>query len=114
MSEDRVASIKNMPLPTNKRQVQAFLGVVNYFRVFVYQFAQIAEPLYGLLRKNAPFIWTSAHTDAINILKEKLASSPIVKFPNYELPFHVHTDASNSGIAAVLMQEYNVMPACCA
>lgn len=107
MNKDRVASIKNMPLPTNKKQLQSFLGVVNYFRIFVFRFAQIAEPLYGLLRKNAPFLWTPAHTDAINILKEKLASSPIVKFPNYELPFHLHTDASNSGIAAVLMQEHN-------
>jgi hypothetical protein len=109
MNRDRVASIQNMPLPANKKQLQSFLGVVNYYRVFVFKFAEIAEPLYGLLRKNAPFLWTHVHTEAINILKEKLASAPIVKFPNYELPFHIHTDASNQGIAAVLMQEHNNM-----
>lgn len=107
MSKDRVDSIKNMPLPTNKKQLQSFLGVVNYFRIFIHKFTQICEPLYDLLRKGVTFLWTPAHTESINLLKKKLIIAPIMRFPNYDVPFHIHTDASNAGIAAVLMQEHN-------
>jgi len=107
MNQERVSAIRKIPTPTNKRQLQAFLGVVNYYRVFVHNFASIADPLYDLLRKNVPFVWTAAHTKAIETLKHKLASAPIVKFPNFSRPFHLYTDASKVGIAAVLMQEIN-------
>jgi len=107
MNDEKLKAIKNMATPTNKRQLQAFLGVLNYYRIFVHRFSIIAEPLYELLRKNVPFVWTTAHAEAMSTLKDKLANAPIVKFPNFDLPFHLHTDASNIGIAAVLMQEHN-------
>ena len=107
MTPDKAAAINAMPLPVNKKQLQAFLGTCNYFRIFIRNFAQLAEPLYALLRKQVRFIWTDEQTKAVNSLKSKLSSAPIVKFPNYELSFHLHTDASKTGIGAVLMQEYN-------
>ncbi len=106
MDRQRIEAIKAMPMPTSKRQLQAFLGVANYFRVFVPHFASIAEPLYSLLRKHVRFQWTQAQTQAVEILKQKLASAPIVKFPNYHADFHLHTDASETGMGATLMQEY--------
>ena len=105
MEPDRIQAINSMPIPTNKRTLQAFLGVCNYFRIFVRNFANIAEPLYDLLRKKARFLWTERQTQAVNTLKAQLAKAPIVAFPNYKKPFHLHTDASDSGIGAVLMQE---------
>ena len=45
-----------MSMPTCKRQLQAFHGAANDFRIFVPNFAEIAEPLYLLLRKNAKFV----------------------------------------------------------
>ena len=107
MNNERVAAIKAMPLPQTKKQVQAFLGMCNYFRIFVAKFAEIAEPLYALLRKNVRFEWTHEQTTAVNTLKDKLSNAPIVKFPDYERPFHLHSDASNVGISACLMQEYD-------
>ena len=107
MSAARVHSIAAMPYPQNKRELQAFLGVCNYFRVFIHQFAQIAEPLYHLLRKNVRFVWTNAQAAATDELKRKLANAPIVKFPDFTKKFHLQTDASNAGIAAVLMQEHD-------
>ena len=107
MCNDRVSAISNIPLPSNKRQLQSFIGMVNNFRIFVRNFATIAEPLYNLLRKNVRFQWTQSQTQAVNILKERLANAPIVKFPDYGLPFHLHTHASETGIGAVLLQEHN-------
>ena len=107
MDEARVRAIKEMPVPSTKKQVQSLLGALNYYRMFVPKFAEIAEPLYALLRKNAKFSWTPAHTNAVQTIKNKLASAPIIKFPNFEQDFHIYTDASNQGIAGVLMQKYD-------
>ena len=107
MDPSRIDAINTMPLPTNKKGLQAFLGVVNYYRIFVRDFASLAEPLYELLRKQSKFKWTDRQTQAVNILKSKLASAPIVQFPDFSRRFYLHTDASNTGIGAVLMQEKN-------
>ena len=107
MDPSRVEAINNMAMPTNKKSLQAFLGVCNYFRVFVKNFAHIAEPLYNLLRKDVTFVWSAAQTQAVVTLKAKLAQAPVVMFPRYEEPFLLHTDASNVGIGAVLMQRLN-------
>ena len=105
MDPDRVVAISAMPMPKNKKNLQAFLGVCNYYRMFVHNFATIADPLYDLLRKNKKFVWTERQAEAVQKLKTSLATAPIVRFPDYKKPFHIHSDASSSGVAAVLMQE---------
>lgn len=107
MNDERTKAINDMPHPTNKKQLQAFLGVVNYYRRFVKNFAQTAEPLYALLKKDARFRWGDRQANAVEELKEKLTRSPIVKFPDFQKEFHIHTDASTGGIGAVLMQEHD-------
>ena len=46
-------------LPTSKCEVQQFLGLANYYRRFIKNFAKIAKPLYKLIEKSAPFLWTA-------------------------------------------------------
>ena len=107
MNPEKVTAIKAMPMPFNKKTLQSFLGAVNYYRIFMPRFAEIAEPLYLLLRKNVKFKWTADQTNAVEALKKLLVNAPIVKLPNFELPFVIYTDASNVGIGAVLMQPYD-------
>ena len=104
MDQARVDSIKQMPDPDNKRKVQIFLGICNYFRQFIKGFASIAEPLYKLLRKNTKFEWTEKQKQAVQILKERLSTAPILKFPDFSRTFHIYSDASDYGIAGCLMQ----------
>ena len=106
MDEGRIESLKQMPYPENKKQLQAFLGACNYFRLFVKGFAEIADPLYELLRKDARFNWTEKQKVAVDTLKRKLCSSPILKYPDFNKEFHIYTDASLVGISACLMQEH--------
>ena len=105
MNTEKVNAITNMSIPTSKKQTQAFLGVINYYRIFIANFATIAEPLYKLLRKNVPFNWTQEQTNAVNELKRNLESRPVVQFPDYTQKFYIFSDASNVGIGAVLMQK---------
>jgi len=107
MDPEKVKAISDMPMPKNKKETQSLLGVLNYYRPLIKNFASLAEPLYALLRKNVKFKWTKDQTRAVNALKSKLTEAPILKFPDLELPFVIHCDASDVGMGAVLMQAYD-------
>lgn len=104
---EKVEAILNFPTPTKKKDLKRFLGTATWYRRFVPNFSTIAGPLNQLTssKKNAPkFQWTTEADDAFNKLKECLVSAPVLSCPNYDLPFEVHTDASNFGIGAMLTQ----------
>ena len=103
----KVKAIADFPVPTSVKSLQTFLGMVGYYRRFLYQFATIAAPLTDLLRKDSPFVWTDAQQNAFELLKKALQNPPILVFPNYNEPFTLITDASDTGIGGVLMQKRN-------
>ena len=84
--------------------IQAFLGLVGYFRHFIKGFAQRARPLYELLKKEADFVWTSSQENAFQELKMALVEAPVLAFPNFDKEFILTTDASGLAIGAILTQ----------
>ena len=52
-----------------------------------------------------PFSWTHVHEKAFQTLKQALSSVPCLALPGFSKPFHIETDASGSGVGAVLVQE---------
>ena len=90
--------------PQNIKQLRSFLGAVGYYRKFIANFAQIAQPLYQLTKKDVPFIWNSNCSNSFDTLKLMLASAPILSPPNFDKPFIIRTDASRDGIGGVLLQ----------
>ena len=107
LDRNKVDAIKASPDPTNKKTLQSFLGVINYYRRFIKDLATIASPLYSLLSKGVRFKWESNHSNAVKKLKEALISAPILRFPTFDKPFYIYSDASLTGLGAVLMQEHN-------
>ena len=91
-------------LPTSKCEVQQFLGLANYYRRFIKNFAKIAKPLYKLIEKSAPFLWTAECKLAFDNLKHSLTSAPVLAHLDYNKPFILDTDANQTGIGAVLSQ----------
>ena len=85
-------------------EVQQFLGLANYYRRFIKDFAPIAKPLHHLTEKDVKFEWTPACQEAFELLKSKLTSPPVLAHPDFQLPFILDTDASATGIGAVLSQ----------
>ena len=90
-------------MPTTK-EIQQFLGFASYYRRFLRDFAQIASPLHRLMGKTALFVWTPECQDAFDKLREHLCSAPVLAFPDFQKPFILDTDASNTGIGGVLSQ----------
>lgn len=85
--------------------MRSFLGLCSYYRKFIYKFSDIARPLHALTEANKKFLWNSDCTLAFGKLKEALTSAPILSYPNDNDFFSLDTDASNTGMGAVLSQE---------
>ena len=90
--------------PKDISQLRSFLGAVSYYRKFIYKFAEVAQPLFKLLKKNVQFIWNQDTDNAFNQLKTKLIEAPILISPNFDKPFIIRTDASRNGISGVILQ----------
>ena len=58
-------------------------------------FSKIAKPLYKLLEKDAKFVWEKECQEGFEELKSHLTTAPIVRAPNWQLPFEVMCDASD-------------------
>lgn len=100
----KVDKVKNWPLPTSRREVQQFLGLANYYCRFIKDLATIAKPLHKLTEKTARFQWTQQCQEAFDELRHKLTTTPVLAFPDYSRPFVLETDASVTGLGAVLSQ----------
>jgi hypothetical protein len=115
LSKDKLAAIKDLPMPTSPKVVREFLGLANYFRLLIPRFSQTADPLNKMTR--ALTVWRTRAPPppeaqaAFNKLKEALMSAPMVVNPNREGRFILQTDASTgtesaaSNMGAVPLQE---------
>ncbi|XP_068233339.1 uncharacterized protein [Palaemon carinicauda] len=99
-----VEAISDFPAPQNRRGVRRFLGMVSYYRRFVKNFSDIAHPLTNLLKKDVKFIWDEQCQESFDKLKASLMTFPLLRSPDFSLPFCLATDASDVGLGAVLLQ----------
>ncbi|CAM4619121.1 unnamed protein product [Caretta caretta] len=103
---NKLEAIQNWPRPNRKKQVQAFLGMVGYYRRFIPHFATRASPLTDLIKARGPDMvkWTDAAEKAFLDLQTALCSNPVLIAPDFNKEFILQTDASEVGLGAVLSQ----------
>ena len=101
-TEERSHAVADWPIPTTKKEVRSFLGLANVCRRFVPKFADIARPLTDLTRNDATFQWQDEQQQAFESLKEALMTPPALDYPRRTDTFILTTDASDTGIGAVL------------
>ncbi len=102
---NKIEAIRSYPVPTNLKEVQRFLGLAGWYHRFVPNFSQIAEPINALKKKGKTFNWSDQCQQAFEQLKSNLTSPPILGRPNLQQHFTVYTDASDTGLGAVLTQK---------
>ena len=100
----KIDAVRKWAVPRTVQEVQRFLGLVGYYRKFVSNFAATAKPLYRLTERGREFNWTTECEAAFLKLKSRLVSAPILAFPDFTKMFILDTDASQSGVGAVLSQ----------
>ncbi|KAJ9523672.1 hypothetical protein QJQ45_020105 [Haematococcus lacustris] len=101
----KVKTVLDWPAPQDKHQLRSFLGTANYYRRLLHHHAHRVLPLTDLLRDEQPWRWGEAEQRAFADIKAAMASSPVVRPPDFSLPFTVKTDASLFAIGAVLTQQ---------
>ena len=97
--------ISKLPIPNCQKDVRSFLGFTGYYRRFTENFTKIASPLFKLLTKDCEFKWDPNWQSAFETLKTRIFEAPILRGPNWKLPFHISTDASDTALGAVLGQK---------
>ena len=105
MDPKKVQATIDWKAPRNVKDLRSFLGLANYYRKFIAGYSKRVVTLTDLLKKDAKWIWVIRYEEDFQNLKEAIASEPILKLIDFELPFQVHIDASNKAIGVVLVQE---------
>jgi RNase H-like domain found in reverse transcriptase/Reverse transcriptase (RNA-dependent DNA polymerase)/Retroviral aspartyl protease len=98
-------TLLSYPVPENADDVRRFVAFCNYYRRFVPNFAELAQPLNSLLRKESIFKWNEKCQYAFDTLRSKLIQPPILQYPDFQKEFKLTTDASDIACGAILSQE---------
>jgi hypothetical protein len=104
---NKTSIIDEWPTPQNITELRSFLGLANYYRKFIHNFAFIAAPLNYLTGKTE-FQWTSQCAKAFSKLKQALTLAPVLRYPDPDKPFVVFFDASTTvAVGGILCQEHD-------
>jgi len=106
MEEEKVAGVLNWLVPKTIRDIRKFLGLANYYRQFVKDFAKLARPLNNLTRKDEKWRWEKEQQKAFEQLKTVFTSQPLLVTPDLDKEFRVEADASNFATGGVLSIKY--------
>lgn len=109
LSQERKDSVTAIPMPTDTKSMQRFLGAALYFKTFIPGYSHLTADLNDMVHKEfnwKPEAWTKDYKSAMARLKEAILSSATTHFPNYELDWVLRTDASDQACGGTLLQEY--------
>src|SRR5258707_4350223 len=105
MDPVKVQGVTAWPQPAKAKDVQSFIGFVNFYRRFILNVSKIAHPLHTLTQKLKDWSWGAAEQQAFDALKSAITSTPTLAFPSKSGPFCLECDASNFATGAILLQQ---------
>ena len=106
IQKEKVEGVLNWPAPRNVKEVQKFLGLANYYRRFIKDFAKIAAPLHMLVRKEQKWKWEKEQEEAFGKLKVVFTTEPVLAIPDIDRKMRVEVDASDYATEGVLLTKY--------
>src|SRR5258707_3337671 len=104
MDPTKVHGVMEWPTPMKVKEVQSFLGFINFYWKFICDFSNITRPLYALTCKTQQWVWGLAKQEAFNALKRAVTSAQVLTFPSQSGHFHLECDALNFTTRVVLSQ----------
>ena len=102
----KVKSMVHWRTPQTVHDIRSFLELASYYRRFVKGFSQIARPLTDLTKAKVSWKWSRVEEESFVKLKATLASSPILRLPDFGRQFVVTTAASDVPVGAILDQDF--------
>ena len=104
-AQSKISGISEMQPPTCKKQVQSFIGMVNYLSKFLARLTELAEPIRELSKDKVPFNLGPEHQAAFKQIKKEIVRAPILAYSNPKKETILQTDASIKGLGACLLQD---------
>jgi len=103
MQRKKVKGVLNWPAPRNIKEVQTFLGLANYYRRFIKDFAKIAAPLHMLVRKEQKWKWKKEQKEAFEKLKAVFTTESILAILDINRKMRVEANALDYTTGGVLL-----------
>ena len=100
----RTEAIRKFPVPQKVKDIRSFIGMANFYRKYIKDFAIIAKPLTMLIRKEVKFNFNEECHRSFNKIKEFLTNEPILAHYRIDDQLILYTDASGYGLGAILTQ----------
>ena len=94
MDPAKTKAVVSWPTPTDRKELQRFLGFANFYRRFIRGFSSTVQPLTALTSTKLPFLWTAEAEAAFTTLKTRFSTAPILIVPNPELQFILEVDVN--------------------
>lgn len=104
MDPVKIAGVAEWPEPTNKKEVQSFLGFTNFYHWFIKDFSHHAQPLFDLTHNDSKWHWEADEQSAFDGLKRSVTSAPVLISPDPTKPFRIEADSFDFATGAVLSQ----------
>ena len=102
---EKIKAILAMQPPQSIQQLQSFNGMVNYLKRFSPVLSELAEPLRKLQKSDTVWAWESEQQTAFEKTKTVLTTLPVLAYFDKNKDHIIQTDASKTGLGAVLLQE---------
>jgi len=102
MQKEKVEGVLNWLAPRNVKEVQKFLGLANYYRRFIKNFAKIVAPLHVLVKKEQKWKWEKEQEEVFEELKAVFTMEPVLAIPDIDREMRVKGDASDYVTEGVL------------
>lgn len=104
LDPDRLHDILQVKAPSDKKELQTFLGMVNFVSRFIPNMSTVTAPLRELLKKDVAWVWEDRHQQSFMALREALSKAPVLAYFTKGQPITLSVDASQSGVGAVIIQ----------
>ena len=102
LDPSNIKAIQELPPPKTRKEVMSFLGRLNYISRFIAQSTVVCEPIFKLLKKDAPTKWTEECQTAFGAIKNYLYNPPVL-FPLRDgSPLLLYFSISDNAFGCVL------------
>lgn len=101
----RIKAIVQLEKPKTKKELEKILGLINFYRQFIPNLSELTSSLRMLLKNDVTFMWLPEYARALEAIKNKIVTAPLLSNFDAKKDITIQADASQNGLGCCLLQE---------